>query len=471
MYFKFKCPQCEKSLKVREELAGRKCACPYCKASVRIPQNIPTEPTETESKGPGFPGIDVSHAPKPRGARPTAKDKPQAPSPSPPPEKAADSAGEWTDSSNVSLIRSGVMGGVATVAFLFLIFICVQADLGFTGLFWGWVQALTLLLFFWSLAILVLKWKKLKRQRDSMLLDVLPTELSKEITVDSLDKFHAHVHSLPGEPGESYLINRAIRGLEHFRVRRNAAETVTMMESQSAIDANTVASSYTIVKVFIWAMPIMGFIGTVIGVSYAVASLGGSLENASDISVVKESLNKVFEGLGTAFDTTLLALILSLFVKIPASALQKNEEDLVTWVDEYCNENLLKRLNDGREGAGEQEKEFDPAVFHKAADEAMAAHQTEWKAQMDEMGRVAGQLQETLTGLGERAQDIQKQMASSIDGTSKAVKNNFAGIERGLSGLNDVLERLGEQQVVIRQVKPRRRWFSRRRDNVIEVEE
>ncbi len=363
------------------------------------------------------------------------------------------------------------MGGVATVAFLFLIFICVQADLGFTGLFWGWVQALTLLLFFWSLAILVLKWKKLKRQRDSMLLDVLPTELSKEITVDSLDKFHAHVHSLPGEPGESYLINRAIRGLEHFRVRRNAAETVTMMESQSAIDANTVASSYTIVKVFIWAMPIMGFIGTVIGVSYAVASLGGSLENASDISVVKESLNKVFEGLGTAFDTTLLALILSLFVKIPASALQKNEEDLVTWVDEYCNENLLKRLNDGREGAGEQEKEFDPAVFHKAADEAMAAHQTEWKAQMDEMGRVAGQLQETLTGLGERAQDIQKQMASSIDGTSKAVKNNFAGIERGLSGLNDVLERLGEQQVVIRQVKPRRRWFSRRRDNVIEVEE
>ena len=467
MYFKFKCPHCEKSLKVREELAGRKCACPYCKGSVRIPQSVVTESTEAEGKGAGFPGIDVSAAPKGRVAKPTTKDKPQAPTP----EKTASTAGDWTDSSNVSLVRSGLMGAGATVAFLFVIFVCDLLKLRFAGLFWGPVQALTLALFFWSLAILVLKWKKLKRQRESMLLDALPTELSKEITVDSLDKFEAHVHSLPGEPGESYLINRVVRGLEHFRVRKNAAETVTMMESQSAIDANTVASSYTIVKVFIWAMPILGFIGTVIGVSYAVTSLGGSLEDASDISKVKESLNKVFEGLGTAFDTTLLALVLSLFVKIPASALQKNEDDLVTWVDEYCNENLLKRLNDGREGAAEQERGFDPTVFHKAADEAMAAHQAEWKAQMEEMGRVAGQLQDTLTGLGERAQDIQKQMASSIDGTSKAVKNNFAGIERGLSGLNDVLERLGEQQVVIRQVKPRRRWFSRRRDNVIEVEE
>lgn len=469
MYFKFKCPHCEKSLKVREELAGRKCACPYCKGSVRIPQTIVTEPSESESIGAGFPkiDIDVSVSPRGKGAKLSAKDKRRSSSP----EKTAGAVGDWTDSSNVSLVRSGLIGGGASVAFLFVVFVLHSLKFDFINLFWGWVQAVTILLFFWSLAILVLKWEKLKRQRESMLLDVLPTELSKEITVDSLDKFEAHVHGLPGEPGESYLINRVIRGLEHFRVRKNAAETATMMESQSAIDSNTVASSYTIVKVFIWAMPIMGFIGTVIGVSYAVSSLGGSLENASDISVVKDSLNKVFEGLGTAFDTTLLALVLSLFVKIPASTLQKNEEDLVTWVDEYCNENLLKRLNDGREGVVEQERGFDPAVFHKAANEAMAAHQSEWKAQMEEMSRVAGQLQDTLTGLGGRAGDIQQQMSKSINGASKAVRDHFAGIERGLSGLNDVLERLGEQQVVIRQVKPRRRWFSRRRDNVIEVED
>ena len=76
-----------------------------------------------------------------------------------------------------------------------------------------------------------------------------------------------------------------------------------MMELQSTIDANNVASSYTLLKVFIWALPILGFIGTVIGISAAVAGLAGSLENASDISAIKGALNDVFAGLGTAFDT------------------------------------------------------------------------------------------------------------------------------------------------------------------------
>ena len=52
----------------------------------------------------------------------------------------------------------------------------------------------------------------------------------------------------------------------------------------------------------------MGFIGTVIGVSTAIAGLAGSLENASDVSAIKGALNNVFAGLGTAFDTTLLAV-------------------------------------------------------------------------------------------------------------------------------------------------------------------
>jgi hypothetical protein len=213
-------------------------------------------------------------------------------------------------------------------------------------------------------------------------------------------------------------------------------------------------------------MPIMGFIGTVIGVSAAVASLGGSLESASDISVVKDSLNQVFAGLGTAFDTTLLALVMSLFVKIPTSALQKSEEDLVTWVDEYCNENLLKRLNDGREGLGSVQEsggDANTTAVRRAVQSAMSAYQDEWKAQVAEMQRMAGDLQSTLNGLGNHAESIQKQMAESVDGTSQAVQKHFAGLERGLNGLNSVLQRLGEQQVVIQQVEaPRRGWFGRK---------
>ena len=179
-------------------------------------------------------------------------------------------------------------------------------------------------------------------------------EISPEITVTSIDKFVSHIHSLPAEARTSILVNRVLRGIEHFRVRKSAAETVTMMESQSMIDASNVAGSYSILKVFIWAMPILGFIGTVMGVSDAVAGLSATLENASDVSAVTDSMKGVFGGLGTAFDTTLIALVMSLIVKIPASAMQKSEDGLVTIADEYCNENLLRRLNDGREGGAER---------------------------------------------------------------------------------------------------------------------
>lgn len=565
MYFKLKCPHCEKSLKVREELASRKCACPYCKGSIRIPQPTAPEPPEEEAPKPGFPGIDTSTAPKGKGGKPPAKDsKPAAASRPAPPKPAPPAAAHGVaDSTDVSLVRSGLIGAVASVAFylvLGLLWVMWAAMQGgsdseasddadkyaattpaeepqeaeakdppfFIGLFAcrGWVPFVLVFLTNWSFAILFLKSRKVARQKASMLLDVLPTELSEEITLDSLDKFSGHIHDLPGEAGESFLVNRVIRGLEHFRVRRSAAETVTMMESQSEIDANNVASSYTIVKVFIWALPIMGFIGTVIGVSGAVAGLSGSLESSSDISAVKDSLKDVFGNLGVAFDTTLLALVLSLFVKIPTSAMQKSEEDVVTWVDEYCNENLLKRLNDGRGGEAERGADgIDTSVFREAVETAMAAHQAEleswakkleaigskvtaevtegWKeinaqvqnqmtehgAQLqqqqeqhaeqlqkdyeqrldelqkkqEEQGQLASQIQETLAGLGDRAESIQNDMANSINGTGEALKGHFEGLERGLTSLSGVLEQLGEQQVVVQQVeKPKRGWFSRR---------
>ena len=67
---------------------------------------------------------------------------------------------------------------------------------------------------------------------------------------------------------------------------------------------------------------------------------------AADIEVIKEQLANVTGGLSEAFDTTLISLIFSLCVMFPTSIMQKNEEDLLNKVDEYCNEYFLKRLRE-----------------------------------------------------------------------------------------------------------------------------
>ena len=98
-----------------------------------------------------------------------------------------------------------------------------------------------------------------------MLFDLLPDSLGRDITVESVDRFASGIRDLPVNPGSSFLVQRVLRGLEHFTVRRSASEVSTVLASQSELDSNAVSSSYALLNVFIWAIPILGFIGTVQG--------------------------------------------------------------------------------------------------------------------------------------------------------------------------------------------------------------
>ncbi len=451
VYFKFPCPSCQKSLKVSEDLAGETRKCPYCQKGMLIPEPDYSAPA---ASGPGFAVKSIPRTASERRAKRVRRKRPKKG------WFSFTATGGDVTSTDVSIAQSGLMGLCLTAIWLSAMKVCRDTALG--QLFWdrGYVPFFTTFLMFWSVSILVLKWFQIKHQREAMLLDVLPMELSEQITFDSLDLFVDHINELPGDAQESFLINRVLRGIEHFRVRHSAAETVTMMESQSAIDANNVAGSYSLVKVFVWALPILGFIGTVVGVSAAVASLAGSLDSAEGINGMKDALNDVFAGLGTAFDTTLLALIMSMIVKIPTSALQKSEEDLITAVDEYCNENLLRRLNDGNHHRKEASTSASPMAFRDAFEAVLGNHQAELQRQLTLMNTAAAQIQESLSTVTTELSTVAKETA----GLKTDLSGSFSGLSQGLKGLNSVLEQLGEQTVVVQQVDPpvTRSWFGLR---------
>jgi len=523
MYFKIKCPHCDKTLKVREDLSGRKCACPYCNNNVRVPKFSSGDSVLSTGSAADSPQINVN--PGDSAGTTTANAG----------SLGSVSTGGWTDSSDVGLFSTGLLALAFTAIFYLLIFPFKDSYFGKLFVTENFVPYVLVFLFGWSISILFLKYRKLRRQQKAMLMDVLPTELSDEITLSTIDQFVTHIHGLPTEPGESYLINRVLRGFEHFRVRKSTAETVTMMNSQSEIDFNNVASSYTLLKVFIWAIPIMGFIGTVMGISEAVAGFSGKLGGSTED--LKASLNGVTGGLATAFDTTLVALVMSILIKFPTSSLQKSEEGLLNWVDEYCNESLLRRLNDGREGGAERGSGsggINTAAFRQVVESVLATHQAElekWEQKMRKVGTLVStqvaegwqdinekmmsqqeamsqklrqsqenqvleltqiyanqlknaqeeqrqqseifqeqlkqsaeltqSLQTALATLANQSETLQNRMMESVNGSAESLQSHFSGIDKGLSSLTDVLERLGEQQVVVQQVeRPRRGWFS-----------
>ncbi|MEQ9068407.1 MAG: MotA/TolQ/ExbB proton channel family protein, partial [Gimesia chilikensis] len=307
-----------------------------------------------------------------------------------------------------------------------------------------------------------------------------------------------HVRTRPVDPRERFLVNRLLRGLEHFRVLKSSSEVSNRLQSQSEIDATAVDSSYTILKVFIWAIPILGFIGTVIGISAAVGGFSGGMDKAQDISALKESLGSVTGGLSTAFDTTLVALVMSMLVMFPSSSMQKSEEDLLNWVDEYCNENLLKRLKESEHGGGGGDEKDHRRLIQRTIDKAMSNHHAELQTFIEKLEGICENLSKSLMkSWGKIDEKIRAQQEEQLSQVQEVVKQletvegkltelqaahtshleqmngeatemaeaagvltqSFNGVQQGLNGLNTVLTNLGEKQVLIQQVEaPRKRW-------------
>jgi len=489
MYFQFPCEKCSKKLKVRDENIGKKVRCPYCHHTMLVKK--PETPIIDTS-------IDVSSS---SASAPSTKTSASRGG------KKAVSSG-WADGTEVSLSKSATIAFVTSIIFYVLIFPFRSYYLGELFLARGWVPFALVFLMSWSGAILFLKSRKLAKQKDSMLFDTLPTDISEEISEKTVYRFIEHVKNLPVDPRESFLVNRVLRGLEHFSILKSSSEVSNRLQSQSEIDATAIDSSYTMLKVFIWAIPILGFIGTVMGISESVGSFSGSMDAAQDISVLKDSLNGVTGGLATAFDTTLVALVMSMLVMFPSSSMQKSEEDLLNWVDEYCNENLLKRLKESDHASSGDEKDH-RRLIQRTIDKAMADHHAElqtWTQKLEGIGstlsqqvmkswgkiddKIRAQQEEQLNSVQqvieklttqhhsvvEQMESVEQKMtelqaahvthleqmngeATEMAEAAGVLSQSFNGVQQGLNGLNTVLSDLGEKQVLIQQVEaPRKGW-------------
>jgi biopolymer transport protein ExbB/TolQ len=396
MPFRIKCPNCQTTLVATEDLIGQEAMCHQCKQSVRIeapsvekkimappvgrgeslnrdsmvPPSLNREPASREPLT--VPPVTRETSVPPKPPRRDAPPPPSAPPPSlvAPPETIAPRVlvmpqidrhrarrsrflfilqtlirkGNPTDA---SLVLTGLMATLAT-ALLYLVFFWPIRHTYLGGLMAerGWVPYATLWFTIWAFAILIVKLWKLAGQRATPAFDLFPEDNSVVITHATVDLFQQYLSKLHLNPRRNFMDNRLVLALDHFRAGKSAEEVATVLNTQAEIDGAVVESSYTMLRVFIWAVPILGFVGTVLGISDAVQGFTGSVQAAQDIEVIKKALGQVTSGLAVAFDTTLVALVLSIVIMFPANSLQKAEEDLLASVDQCCNSGLLRCLKD-----------------------------------------------------------------------------------------------------------------------------
>jgi flagellar motor component MotA len=468
----FSCPSCDMQLKFEPELAGRHVRCPGCNTKMQVPGETGEE--EPPAK------LSVPRLKIPQPLAVNRRSKPESTESSHPSTKAHfGSRGGWAESdpTNASLFLSLGLGAGATV--LFLLFLVAFAPpegtsssdysfMQYLSTVWTGhlaVNGLNTLFFFWAISILLLKFLKLKHQKEAMLLDIVPQEFGNQINSENVGVFIDHLYRLPSRLRDSLMVNRIRKALELFEVKQNTADVVHLMSAQSDIDGGRIASSYMGVKAFLWAIPIMGFIGTVLGLSHALLSL--SFDNLEDVKAIIGVLKGVISGLGSAFDATLVGLVFAMLVNFPMNGLFKAEDENLNDIDSFCNEVLLPRLNDGSGVAGGDQE---AVMTHLVR--AVASAQSEFLVDLNTLSSTMLQYAENLEN---RAIEHQQKVSDEFSGALERMREDvtFAvadsvrsttdhtrALAEGIGGLNHVLGELGGKQVVIHQTI-KKGWFAR----------
>src|SRR5205807_4327177 len=132
------------------------------------------------------------------------------------------------------------------------------------------------------------------------------------------------------------LVRRAAAVLDFLRSRGSANELDDQLRSLADTDSISLENSYSLVRLITWAIPILGFLGTVLGITGAISGITPE--------VLEKSLSGVTDGLATAFDSTALALFLTMILMLCSSLVERYEQGILENVDAYIDSELSHRF-------------------------------------------------------------------------------------------------------------------------------
>lgn len=209
-----------------------------------------------------------------------------------------------------------------------------------------WTNWAVLLFTFWCLGILYAKWVKTSVQMRALRsVEIVPRRGDFVLSPGTSGDVLRRIRAVADRPKEFMLFRRIDLALSNLGNIGEVRDVGAVFESQADSDASAVDSSYTVIRSLIWTIPILGFIGTVVGLSQAIGSFTDVLnQTGSDAAGIKSKLGPVVGGLATAFETTLVALLAAVTIQLLSTWVYKREEALLDGISDFTTEHVLSRL-------------------------------------------------------------------------------------------------------------------------------
>jgi len=187
----------------------------------------------------------------------------------------------------------------------------------------------------WALAIMTSKWLASARERRLLEEELVPVAPGSRILPEDAREYARQIQALPETEKRRLLPRALLAAMQRFRATRSIQDASAIAREVCDAESDRLDSELAMIRYIAWAIPSIGFIGTVRGIGDALGQAHRAVQG--DISGVTESL-------GTAFNSTFIALLLSLALMFVLHQLQLRQERLVLDTGGYVDEHLLQHL-------------------------------------------------------------------------------------------------------------------------------
>ncbi|MDO5552304.1 MAG: MotA/TolQ/ExbB proton channel family protein [Planctomycetia bacterium] len=259
------------------------------------------------------------------------------------------------------------------------------------------VEYITVFMFFIGMASLALKWMKNRKEGRRLALGPVfaPPKGLKE-SLDTVDDYLATLKKAGSVRGQSIYLTRLAHALNFLKFNGDPNELDQELRFLSEEDQYRADAEYGMVRMFIWAIPILGFLGTVIGITMALGNL--------DLTELETTGKLLAAGLQVAFDTTALALSLVFLLYFSLFFVRGQEAKYFADVDRMADHELKGRFASG------QQKDADVAT--ETVRQAMQSVIESFDLLMK---RQTALWSEAITGVNERAARISSDSVQKVE--------------------------------------------------------
>ncbi len=270
-----------------------------------------------------------------------------------------------------------VLGGLFTAAFYGAIAVMPERWSFFQRYFCSHpLEYVTTTLFFVAMGTLLLKWTRQASERGEFR-SRLASSLAEANDAADANEIETGIAQIEQPRQRTWLVRR-VADVCLFVKSRGGSGLEDHLRYLGELASDQLHRSYAFVRTITWAIPILGFLGTVIGITMAIANVTPEQ--------LDSSLGEVTGGLAVAFDTTALALALSIVLVFASFLIERMEQQLLADVEDFSMRHLPRLF--GKDTAASSALGVEPAtarILADALDRLVDRQSAMWESQLGEL--------------------------------------------------------------------------------------